>query len=123
MGPGRILSITLMDDIPETNPDTLASHLGEVTMIDVRRPEEFTGELSHIPGARLITLGPQLDEFLAAHDKNEEIVFVCRSGARSGQATRQAQALGFKTVVNLRGGMLLWNELNLPVDTRAQGGR
>lgn len=80
-------------------------------LVDVRRPEEFNNELGHIHGAQLITLGPELQTFLEQGDRNKEIVFVCRSGARSGQATLYAQELGYVSVANLSGGMIRWNEL------------
>ena len=105
-----------VDDVPEITPEEFKPHIGKVTLIDVRRPNEFNEELSHIPGARLITLGPELDSFFQAHDKNDEIVFVCRSGARSGRATLQSRAMGFSKSVNLQGGMLLWNERKYPIE-------
>lgn len=89
--------------------------LGEYELIDVRRPDEFTGELSHIEGARLVTQGEELDHFLAAQDKNKKILFICRSGARSARATLQAMELGFRDVFNMEGGMLLWNEKGFPI--------
>ncbi len=104
------------DKVPEISPDQLKPHIDHVTMIDVRQPDEYVGELSHIPGARLITLGTDLDSFLQSHDKDDEVVFVCRSGARSGRATVQARALGFTKSVNLQGGMILWNKLQFPVE-------
>lgn len=79
-------------------------------IIDVRRPDEFTGELGHIPGAELVTLGDELVDFLEDNDPNEEIVFVCRSGGRSGQATNFSLELGFTRTSNMVGGMLAWNE-------------
>lgn len=112
---------TLVDDVPEISPDTFKAYLGKITLIDVRRPEEFNGELSHIPGARLLTLGPDLDNFLNTHKKDDEIVFVCRSGARSGRATLQSRAMGFLKSVNLQGGMLLWNERKFPVVKQSGG--
>lgn len=105
----------IVDNVPEISPEDLKSHIGAVTLIDVRSPEEFTGELSHIPSARLLTLGPELDHFLSTHSKEDEIVFVCRSGARSGRATLQSRGMGFSKTVNLQGGMLLWNEKKLPL--------
>jgi len=106
----------IVDDVPEITPEELASQMALVKLIDVRRPEEFNGELSHIPGSVLVTLGPELDSFLRTLDKEEEIVFVCRSGARSGQATLLSRALGFSNCVNLQGGMILWNQKNLPTE-------
>lgn len=115
----QIFSPTVVAEIPEITPEDLRAHLGKVTLIDVRRSDEFNGELSHIPGARLVTLGPELDKFLSAHDKNDEVVFVCRSGTRSGSATLQARTIGFSKCVNLQGGMQLWNQKKLPTE----GGR
>lgn len=116
MGPKPIFNPTIVDDVPEITPDDFKSHMDKVTLVDVRRPEEFHGELAHIPGAKLITLGPELDKFLSNHSKDDEIVFVCRSGARSGRATLQSRAAGFTKTVNLQGGMLLWNERKYPVE-------
>lgn len=115
----QIFRPKVVDDVPEITPEEFKGYVGKVTLIDVRRPDEFNGELSHIPSAKLITLGPDLDSFLNSHDKNDEIVFVCRSGARSGRATLQGRAMGFAKCVNLQGGMLLWNQKNFPTE----GGR
>lgn len=112
----QIFNPKIVNDVPEITPEDLKSFLGKVTLIDVRRPDEFNGELFHIPGAKLITLGPELDAFFESHDKNDEIVFICRSGARSGCATLQGRTKGFSKVVNLQGGMLLWNERKYPIE-------
>lgn len=118
MASKQIFNPTIVDDVPEITPEDFKGYSGKITLIDVRRPEEFDGELSHIPGAKLITLGPDLDAFLSTQDKDDEIVFVCRSGARSGRATLQGRSLGFSKCVNLQGGMLLWNERKYPVEKR-----
>lgn len=113
----RELAPTLgLDGMPEILPQDLVPHLGKVMLIDVRRPDEFNGELGHIPGAKLMTQGPELEQFLAKLGREQEMVFVCRSGARSGRATLDSQALGFSQTVNLKGGMLRWNELSFPVE-------
>lgn len=114
----RLFRPRMNGETPEISPDALKDQLRAVTIVDVRRPDEFDGELSHIPGARLATLGPDLDRFLADNDKSAEIVFVCRSGARSARATLQGLEAGFAKAVNLQGGMMLWNELKLPVAGR-----
>jgi hydroxyacylglutathione hydrolase len=100
--------------IQEVHPKDLVPHLSKVRLIDVRRPEEFTGELGHIKGSELLTLGPDLLTTLEKGSKDQHIVFICRSGARSGQATMIALDMGYKNAVNLKGGMLLWNESGLP---------
>ena len=40
--------------------------------------------------------------------KNEEVIFYCRSGNRSGQACLILETMGFTNVKNLVGGMLDW---------------
>ena len=86
-------------------------------IIDVRQPEEFVGELGHVPRSELMVLN-YLPELLAEEtDKNQSIVFVCRSGGRSAQATAYAQTQGFTSVYNMKGGMIFWNDLRLPTET------
>lgn len=86
-----------------------------VRLIDVRQPEEYTGELGHIPGSELMVL-QTIPEVLATIPKDEVIVFICRSGGRSAQATAFASAQGYEHVFNMKGGMLLWNDLKLPTE-------
>lgn len=107
-----------LPNVEDVDPKELWDRRGEVMIIDVRRPDEFTGELGHIPGAQLIVLDT-LPGRLHELPKEETIVFVCRSGGRSGRATAFAKAQGFEKVYNMKGGMLLWNEMNLQVEGRA----
>jgi hydroxyacylglutathione hydrolase len=82
-------------------------------LIDVRQPDEYVGELGHIDGATLCTLGPSLQEYLSTADQNKPHLFICRSGVRSANATALALQMGFKKVVNMEGGMIHWNETGL----------
>ncbi|WP_374079036.1 rhodanese-like domain-containing protein [Bdellovibrio bacteriovorus] len=86
----------------------------EWTLIDVRTPAEYTGELGHIEGAKLIPLGIDVLEFLKTANPAQKIAFVCRSGARSGQATLLSEEMGFINTANMVGGMIRWNELKFP---------
>lgn len=108
---------TIMNNgILEITPETLLESASELRIIDVRRPDEFNAELGHIEGAELLTLGTEdLEEFMQQSDKNRPVVFVCRSGGRSGHATAQSKEHGFTQSYNMQGGMLRWNELGLPV--------
>lgn len=107
----RVLQPTNNDGLPEVSVEKVQETLGKVRLIDVRRPDEFNGELGHIKGAELVTLGPDLTKFLNAGDRSQELVFVCRSGGRSGQATKESQMFGYKYTANMVGGMLRWNEV------------
>lgn len=107
-------------DVPgveDITPDELLAQKDKVTVVDVRRPDEFTAELGHVPGALHMVLDT-LPQRIAELPKDQTIVFVCRSGGRSARASAFARENGFTSVYNMQGGMLLWNEKGLPVEGR-----
>ena len=86
-------------------------------IVDVREPEEYTGELGHIAGSILIPLKDltgRADELSA--NKERQIIVVCRAGVRSTTAAAILTGLGYEHVSNLKGGMLDWNQQQLPVE-------
>jgi len=77
----------------------------EIRIIDVREPMEIAQ--GTIPGALpmpMSTLGNRLHEI----EKDRPVVFICRSGARSGQVVAHLVQNGFEDVHNLRGGVISW---------------
>lgn len=78
-------------------------------IIDVREPNE-NAEFNI--GGVLLPLGKvktmQVEEIEDL--KDEELIFYCRSGNRSGQACLFLDAMGYKNTKNLVGGMLAWQE-------------
>lgn len=117
----RTLHPQVVDGIPEISVEDLYTHLDQlavnkVRLVDVRQPQEYNNELGHIKGTELITLGPDLIAFLEKGDRSEEIVFVCRSGGRSGTAVAESIKLGYQRTINMVGGMIRWNEKNFPVE-------
>lgn len=112
----KLASISI-GGVPEITVAELHQMMGEsdwhkraVELIDVRMPEEFTGNLGHIVGSKLVTLGPDLQDDLDQGDRKRSIVFICRSGNRSAHATAYAMDVGYEDVANLQGGMIAWNE-------------
>ncbi len=99
----------------EVQPNWLEEHLREVQIVDVREPDEFNGPLGHVPGAKLIPLG-KLSDGINSIDKTKPVVVVCRSGARSAQATLMLGKAGFEKVANLSGGMLRWRTQRFHVE-------
>jgi rhodanese-related sulfurtransferase len=81
----------------------------KLNIVDVREPYE-NAEFNI--GGTLIPLGNiqtmQIDEIEDL--KDQEVIFYCRSGNRSGQACMFLDAMGFKNTKNLVGGMLAWQE-------------
>lgn len=104
-------------DVLDVSPEEVLEKKDQLVLIDVRRPDEYVGELGHIPGAKLLTLD-HLPQKINSLPKNETIVFVCRSGGRSGRATAFAKENGFSNVYNMKGGMILWNQLGFEVEDR-----
>ncbi len=104
-------------DVEDIDPKELWEKRDQITIIDVRRPDEYSGELGHIPGSKLIVLDT-LPDHMDQVPKDKTVVFVCRSGARSGRAVTFAKEEGLTAVYNMKGGMLLWNELKLQVEGR-----
>lgn len=84
-------------------------------LIDVRTPAEF--ETAHIPGAYNVPL-----DLLREHRTelrthlDDQIVLVCRSGARATQAGNDLAAAGLPHLRVLDGGMVAWEAAGAPVN-------
>ena len=84
-----------------------------VLIIDVRTDQEF--QHFHLPGSRHIELQKLSDQLpkLKKESKNKKVLFICKTGNRSGIATQMAQSMGIDAL-NLIGGVTEWSRLNLP---------
>ena len=103
--------------VPQITCEELMASQEGALLIDVRQPDEFTGPLGHLKGARLIPLGElasRLDELKAF--KDQPIVVNCKAGARSNQGTATLIEAGFNQVRSLSGGMGRWNALGYPIE-------
>lgn len=80
-----------------------------IRLVDCREPHEYA---DFNLGGVLIPLGKiQGMEIEPIEDwKEEEVIIHCRSGQRSLMAALFLEAVGFKNVVNLAGGVLAWQE-------------
>lgn len=81
--------------------DILKNQPNEYTLIDVRSPSEYSEV--HIPGSINIPLH-LIPLQLNQQDSKKPIIFVCRSGGRSAQATMFADRSHYKAK-NLSGGI------------------
>jgi adenylyltransferase/sulfurtransferase len=77
----------------------------QLRIIDVREPNEW--QINRIPGAQLIPLG-EIPRRYAELDPEEELVMQCKIGGRSAKAADFLRSVGFKRVLNLRGGIVEW---------------
>jgi len=101
--------------VPEISSQDLSKRLSDVTLVDVREPDEFRGELGHVPGSQLIPLA-SLDTSADSLSRDKPVVVICRSGGRSGKAALALAGRGFSSVASLRGGMRAWGQCELSVE-------
>ncbi len=85
----------------------------EHVLIDVRTAGEFSG--GHIEGALNIPV-QELAQRIAEVPEGVPIVVYCRSGNRSGQATRILQQAGYGEIYDL-GGTIQWRAAGLPLES------
>ena len=88
----------------------------DVRVIDVRQMQEISmGTVPRAEPLPLHTLPAKVHEL----SREEKLVMVCRSGARSAQACMFLQQQGFSNVYNLRGGMMGWVQSGFPASQLA----
>ncbi|KAA9023949.1 rhodanese-like domain-containing protein [Niallia endozanthoxylica] len=75
--------------------------------VDVRTPGEFQG--NHIRGFKNIPLHQLAQKAEKELSKEKEVIVICQSGMRSGQASKTLKKLGFSKVTNVKGGMSAWS--------------
>jgi rhodanese-related sulfurtransferase len=82
----------------------------QMRVIDVRGMGEIAaGTVSGAEAMPLHTLPVRVSEL----SREDKLVFICRSGARSAQACMFLKQQGFDNVYNLRGGMIGWVQSGL----------
>ncbi|MEO3781988.1 rhodanese-like domain-containing protein [Actinocorallia sp. B10E7] len=84
-------------------------------LLDVRTPGEFA--TSHIAGSYNVPLDmlrEHRDEL--RNHLNEEVVLICRSGARAGQAEQALADAGFRNTRVLEGGVMAWEAAGAPLN-------
>lgn len=98
--------IVLPEDVPEL------ARSGAL-IVDVREADEFSE--AHVAGALLIPLD-QLEARVSEIPKDRAILFICRSGRRSGKAQEVLlDRYGYREVYNVEGGVLAWEKAGLPI--------
>lgn len=106
--------------VPQLGPNQAIQILNRdgAVLLDVREDKELD-QTGRIPHARHIPLG-QLNERMAElkADKDKPVVAYCRSGNRSNKAATQLRKAGYEQVYNLAGGILAWENANLPLNKK-----
>lgn len=84
-----------------------------VTIVDVRTPDEFAA--GHIEGAVNIDVQNGFQDAIAKLDKASTYAVYCHSGNRSALASQEMVDAGFQKVLNLDGGIVLWQSNGFPL--------
>lgn len=113
--PGGILTA------PEAHAKAVA---GEITLIDIRRPDEWartgSGEGAHRIDLRVENFAALVQE-AAGGDLDAPVALICARGVRSARTSNQLIAAGFTNIIDVPEGMLGsaagpgWLERGLPV--------
>jgi rhodanese-related sulfurtransferase len=74
--------------------------------IDVRTPGEYKG--NHIREFKNIPLNQLAQKAEKELSNDKEVIVICQSGMRSGQASKLLKKLGYTKVTNVKGGMNAW---------------
>ena len=88
---------------------------GEAELLDVRTPGEW--DCGHLANATFIDFyKPNFKEKVSELDKDQTYVVYCAVGGRSAQAANQMREMGFKHVINMKGGIKDWARQGLPIE-------
>lgn len=89
----------------------------DAVILDIRAMADFqTGHIINainIPSNALKNQLKQLDKH-----KDKPIIVTCRSGATSPAACKQLREAGFENVFNMQGGLLAWQNDDLPISKK-----
>ena len=112
----RALATLAAMDLAPQNVKELAD-AGEIQLVDVR--EDYEWDAGRIAGATHIEMQKLSDE-ADSIDRATPVVFVCRTGARSGMAARAFGGAGYEAH-NLEGGLVAWAGSGLPLEPDGAG--
>jgi molybdopterin/thiamine biosynthesis adenylyltransferase/rhodanese-related sulfurtransferase len=102
--------------IDDLSPGEFQRQIGadDTLLLDTREPHEYAE--AHLDGAELVPpseIAARIDEL--APDPGQRLVLYCRSGNRSARAAEELAGLGYTNLGHLSGGILAWQEQELPV--------
>jgi rhodanese-related sulfurtransferase len=107
-------TITKNGEINVISPADFKEKSVNYTVVDVRTPQEF--QSGHIEGAININyFDKNFLEQITKFNTDEPIFIYCKSGNRSGSASKKISNLGFKEVYDLQNGIIFWNKNNYKI--------
>jgi len=107
----------LMAGVPFVDPAKVHEDMqndSDVILMDVRTKDEF--KLDHATNSINVqpqTFGEDLDS--KRPYMGQKIYVICLTSQRAGMAARKLKGFGFKNIAVVKGGMVRWKKLNLPI--------
>lgn len=95
-----------VNEISSEEASTILKQNLEITLLDVRTPEER--DIACIENSVLLDQN-LVEEMLDSWDKSKEIMFICHVGQRSRQAAQFFTSQGFQQVYNISDGIKGWS--------------
>jgi len=91
----------------------------DALVVDVRAMADYAK--GHIINAINIPSNGFKDQLHQLKDKGQAIIVVCNNGATSGSICKLLRTNGFENIYELKGGMMAWTGVNLPVSKNKKG--
>ena len=116
---GLLTHNLLLGNQGSVEPQTATTMINrrDAVVVDVRPAADFAK--GHIVNSINIPINGFSKQIGTLEKYNDRpIIISCRSGAQSSQACKQLRKHGFNEVFNLRGGILSWQNANLPVSRK-----
>jgi rhodanese-related sulfurtransferase len=114
--PGISRKLAGIKEVGALEATQLVNH-HDAVVLDVREDREVAeGKIphaKHIPLGQLSSRLHELEKF-----KGKPVVISCRSGQRSLSACKVLRKNGFEQVYNLAGGIVAWQQANMPMEKR-----
>ena len=111
-------------EVENLDPDAVEAEItsGEAVLIDLRESEELTTD-GRIPGAIHVPRGmlefradPTSPYHQEPFDRSRRIILHCAAGGRSALGAVSLQAMGYRNVAHLDGGIKAWKEAGKPLE-------
>lgn len=93
---------------------------GEVTLIDVREPEEYAhekiaGAINAPRGMLEFYADPSAPYYKPVFTWGSRLILCCASGGRSALAAQTLKKMGYQNIAHIDGGIKAWKAADLPM--------
>lgn len=103
-----------IESISVTELYDLHQKTGKIALIDVREVDEFA-EISTPLAENFPMSHLDIESIRRKYEQSAPLYVICKSGGRSMRVAGALVQAGFKKVYNVDGGMMAWDDAELPV--------